>query len=479
MKIQISSDPVSVYSRVLAAPRVLYAGRTTVRITHGAWGLCDHRVVKPAPFRPWSWLYLDLSSKDVAELESSTLKQHLGRLNKRLRRMGIFTSTVATGRRIQPSELTAQVQIEEAVSLLQAKQHPSLIVIIVSPRAQRFIHLARWACDIIHGVPSIEVKDDWLTRNDQDLYGKIGLRMNLKLGGQNHSVDPADLGFFANRSTMIVGVTIESGPATTVGKSALSIIGIVASSGHHLSQWPADVNIQEGNARVLYRLNTLIESRLHSWREEHDNRMPEDIVIFRSAVSDGDEGLWVEQELPLLRDTCKKMALAVGGHGLLPRIAMVLVDEHHDARFFPTVDTESSKFGHPLAGTVVDRGITQPGCWDFFLQPLDLMCIENRPVRYLVVFDEVFRRRTSSPNACPGPADLLQDLTHKLCYLPGESTRAQGVCSPIHYARQACARARSYSHVVDWSSLTPESAESRQSSRVDLHQKVRNTMFYL
>ncbi|KAJ5882745.1 Piwi-domain-containing protein [Penicillium subrubescens] len=377
------------------------------------------------------------------------------------------------------NELTAQAQIKEAVGLLHAKQHPSMILIIVSPRAQRFIHLARWACDIIHGVPSIEVKDDWLTRNDQDLYGKIALRMNLKLGGQNHSVDPADLGCFANRSTMIVGVTIESVPATKGGASTVSIIGIVASSGHGMSQWPADISIQARKTGLLHCLNTLIESRLHSWREEHGNRMPEDVVIFHSVESDGDDELWVEQELPLLPDMCKKMALGVGQHGPLPRITIVLVDEHHDARFFPTADTESSKFGQSLAGTVVDRGITQPGCWDFFLQPLGLMRIENRPVRYFVIFDEVFRRRSSFPNACLGPADLLQDLTHKLCYLPGESTRAQGVCSPIHYARQACARMRSYLHLTNCTPLASNFDGSVDSSRVELHSMVRNTMFYL
>lgn len=434
--------------------------------------------MKAAKVRHWSWLYLDLPSKGVPELESSTLRQHLARLNKRLQRMGIFASTVGIGQKIDMNALTAHAQIQEAVGLLHAEKHPSMILIIFSPRAERFIHLARWACDIIHGVPSIEVKDDWLTRNDQELYGKIGLRINLKLGGQNHVVDPADLGFFANRSTMIVGVTEESVPATKVGTSAFSVIGVVASSGSHLSQWPAEIKIQKANARVPYHLNTLIESRLHSWREEHGNRMPEDIVIFHSNLPDEDKGLWVEQEVALLRNMCTKMALVGGRHSPLPRIAIVLVDEHHDARFFPTAETESSKFGHPLAGTVVDRGITQPGCWDFLLQPLGLMSVGNGPVRYLVVLDEVFRRRSPTPNTRPGPSDLLQDLTHKLCYLPGESTRAQSVCSPIHYARQACARARSYCHVVDCSSLTPDS-HSRQSSRVALHHKLRDTMFYI
>jgi hypothetical protein len=132
MKIQILPDPVSIYSRVLAAPRLLYAGRTTVRIAHGAWRLCDHRVMKAAQFRSLSWLYLDLPSKNVAELKSSTLRQHLGRLNKRLRRMGMFASTVATGQRIQMNELTAQAQIKEAVGLLHANQHPSMILVTAS-----------------------------------------------------------------------------------------------------------------------------------------------------------------------------------------------------------------------------------------------------------------------------------------------------------------------------------------------------------
>jgi hypothetical protein len=393
--------------------------------------------------------------------------------------MGISTSTFARGKAVQLNKMTAQVQIEQAVGFLHAKQDPSMILVIVSPRAQRFIPHTRLACDIIHGIPSIEVKEDWLTRNDQDLYGKIGLRMNLKLGGRNHSVDPADLGFFANGTTMIVGVNVESVPAAAAGKPPLSIIGLTASLDRHLSQWPAEVSVQRESTRIIYSLNTMLESRLHSWSEQHDNRTPEDIVIFRNVMSDGDEGLWIEQEVRLLQDTCRRMALAAGRHCPSPRIAVMLVDEHHDARFFPTADTESHKLGHPLAGTVVDRGISQPGCWDFFLQPLGFMPIENRQIRYSVVCDEVFRRRTSSQNGCFGAADLLQDLTHKLCYLPGETTRAQNVCSPIHYARQASARVRSYLHLINCSSLASDLDKSMENSPVELHPKTQNTMFYL
>jgi hypothetical protein len=43
-----------------------------------------------------------------------------------------------------------------------------------------------------------------------------------------------------------------------------------------------------------------------------------------------------------------------------------------------------------------------------------------------------------------GTADRLQDLTHKMCYLFGQATKAVSVCPPAYYADLVCTRARCY-----------------------------------
>lgn len=164
----------------------------------------------------------------------------------------------------------------------------------------------------------------------------------------------------------------------------------------------------------------------------------------------------------------------------------MLVDENHGAQFLPTADTEGHRSGSPLAGTVVDRGLTEPRQWDFFLQSHNSTQGPNRPTRYFVVFDEVFRRRCRVNNRGRTSVDLLQGLTHTLCYLSGESTKATSVCTPIHYASQACARVRSYYHRL---ALVPGFFLERQSAKnsgnavttslLEIHPAIRGSMFYL
>jgi hypothetical protein len=397
--------------------------------------------------------------------------------------MGIFTSELIRGKTISCTRNRAKTQIEDAVSFLQAKNRPSIVLIILSTRAKRLGNLARLACDITHGVPAMEIMDEWLVHADQQRYAKIGLKMNLKLGGTNHTVGMSDLGFFARGKTMIVGINVVFIGAGPQGP-AHSIASLVASADSTFTQWPAEICVQQGQDLHIHCLDEMLKSQMCSWAKDHHNTLPDDIVIYRSMVPEGAYESWVENELPQIKDACRASWVTWITHDNLPRITVVLVDEHHDTQFFPTADTESHRYNSPLAGTVVDRGISDPRQWDFFLQSHSPTEALNRPTRYFVIFDEVFRRRCQARRSGDGPVNLLQDLTHRLCYSSGESTKAERVCAPVYYAGQACDRARSY-----YSSAKPglftdgqdadDFVKVMTSSLLQVHPAVRESMFYL
>ena len=201
----MSLDPVTVYSRVLTAPRVLYARETPARVAQGMWSVDASRLMKPVALRSWSWIYIDPSRMDSLGKRAKTLTKSLHQLSTVLRRMGIFTHGCIPGRIIRFSKKHPKTQIEDAISSLQAKYRPSIILVILSTRANRLGNIARLACDVTHGMPAIEVTDEWLANADQERYARIGLRMNLKLGGENHVVGASDLDFFACGKTMTMG----------------------------------------------------------------------------------------------------------------------------------------------------------------------------------------------------------------------------------------------------------------------------------
>jgi len=112
------------------------------------------------------------------------------------------------------------------------------------------------------------------------------------------------------------------------------------------------------------------------------------------------------------------------------------------------------------------------------------------------VFDEIFLPRKVPQGPLKNAADVLEDLTHNLCYLFGRATKAVSICPPAYYADLVCERARCYlSGLFDPS--TTSSADSvagrggggsgeggtklqgPDSSLVKIHDNVRYTMFYI
>ena len=472
------------HSRVLAAPRVLYARATSARVVQGMWSADASRLVKPVALRSWSWIYLDPMRTELPAKRSPTLTKALHRLATVLRRMGIFTTGRIPGKVLRFSNGPARAEINDAIAFLQAKYRPSIILVILSTRAKRLGDLTRLACDFNLGMPAIELTEDWLVQADCERYARVGLRMNLKLGGQNHMINTLDLDFFANDKTMVVGINVIVARSASQ-ESSRTVAGLVASADSRLAQWPAEISVQRGRDPLIHNLDEMLGSRIRYWAENHHHTLPQDILIYRSTASGWKHKAWVNQELPLIKNACRASKLMRHAQGDLPRITVVLVDENHDARFHPTADTEGHSSGSPLAGTVVDRGIVEPRQWDFFLQSHNPTQGPNQPTRYFVIFDEVFRKRCHAHSNMRGPVDLLQNLTHALCYLSGETTKARSVCAPVHYASQVCARARSYCRPNNAVCLSSGGYDAEEPGKVvkpsllKLHPAIQDSMFYL
>ncbi|KAJ6116140.1 RNA interference and gene silencing protein [Penicillium sp. IBT 18751x] len=482
--IEVSPEFVTVYSRVLTTPRVIYARGVPARVVQASWSLNTSRLIRTVARRAWSWLYIDSLHSDLLDITPTGFAKSLKQLAIVLRRMGIFTSGSVPGRIIRCAENPTKAWMDDALSFLQAKNRPSIILVILSAGAKYLGNLTRLACDVTYGMPAVEVTDEWLASADQERYASIGLKMNLKLGGENHTVGLSDLGLFANGRTMIVGINVAFAESASRGSSH-SIVGLVASANSQFTQWPVEICLQPGKDSRIHRLDEMLGTRIRAWAKDHGNAPPDDIVIYRSMGLEAGHGSWVDQELSLIKDACRASGLTRRAPDDRPRITVVLVDETHDARFFPTADTESYRYNSPPGGTVVDRGISDPRQWDFFLQPQSPKESNSRPTRYLVIYDEVLRGRCQAESKRKGPVDLLQEITYRLCYLSGEATKARNVCAPVYYAKQACGRVRSYYDPANAHGLWSKEHGARKfgagmtDSLLQVHPNVQESMFYI
>jgi len=200
-------------------------------------------------------------------------------------------------------------------------------------------------------------------------------------------------------------------------------------------------------------LRSLLKSRLQVWKAKNGNP-PENILVYRDGVSEGQYNLVLENELPALQKASQELYPATDTKNGLPRLTIVVVGKHHNTRFYPMKKEEADRSSNPQNGTVVDRGVTEERNWDFFPQAHTAIQGTARPAHYYVVYDQIFWRRVQPPFA--NAADVLEDLTHNMCYMFGRATKAVSICPAAYYADLVCERARCYlSGLFDPSSGSP------------------------
>ena len=84
-----------------------------------------------------------------------------------------------------------------------------------------------------------------------------------------------------------------------------------------------------------------------------------------AGVSEGQYNTVLREEIPAIRRACAK----VFKDAVQPRITFIVVGKNHHKRFYPTHKKTADQRHNcnVKPGTVVDRGITMPKGWDFFL----------------------------------------------------------------------------------------------------------------
>lgn len=311
-------------------------------------------------------------------------------------------------------------------------------------------------------------------------FANVALKWNLKAGGINHKLSE-DVGILKEGKTMVVGYDVTHPTNMPSGKSdeAPSLVGLVATVDRDMGQWPSIAWEQNSKQEMLDQpLVDAIKSRLNLWQKHNKNALPENIVIFRDGVSEGQFAQVLEKELPFIREACRQKYPAKSP----PKLSIIVSVKRHQTRFYPTSADNMAK-NNVQNGTVVDRGITQARYWDFFLTAHVALQGTARPAHYTVLLDEIFRAKHKGE-----AANELERLTHALCYLFGRATKAVSICPPAYYADIVCERARAHRpEYFDQSDLSTDTqsvvsggvASGAGVQGKQVHPALRDTMYYI
>ncbi|KAL1837895.1 hypothetical protein VTJ49DRAFT_3281 [Mycothermus thermophilus] len=495
--VDVKPGLITVPGRVLNAPTVFYQDQKAAQVRFGSWNMINVKFTKNGKLADKRWSYLMVSLYNYnpgwrdAFRDDASLADAVSQFRAALIKTGMTVGEPAPGRTIRLNR-PDDPALEELIKM--ASKNLDLLLIIIPDKISELYSSIKHCGDVKYGVRTVCcVGKSFAKRNDQ-YYANVALKVNLKMGGDNQLLEPSRRALIDEDKTMVVGVDVTH-PSPGSAANAPSIAGMVASVDKLLGQWPAVLRVQRrARNEMVSDLGDMLKTRLALWKNHHKGALPENILIYRDGVSEGQYQTVLDSEVPLLRKACEEVYPAADTKRGLPRLTVVIVGKRHHTRFYVTKPEDADRSGNAPPGTVVDRGVTEARQWDFFLQAHAAIQGTARPAHYVVVLDEILRakygaRGAKLPKDCHSVADVLEQLTQSMCYVYGRATKAVSVCTPAYYADVVCERARCYlSGVFDTPSQSAAGSVTGSvatmglaatNEDVRIHERVKDTMFYI
>jgi hypothetical protein len=479
--VAVQKELLSVSGRKLNNPSISYWNNDSFPLDGPSWNVAGRRLVKgPRPGRRWTWIYFGGDSQDDIHPDA---KQGVGELYNHLGKLcpqGSRPELVKFEPRCTPRG-GGIAALRTSLARIAQISGIQLVVVVCPNRLPADTYNAlKFFGDIQIGIhTSCILAKKFKKRGkgqqpwDPSYFSNVALKINLKLGGNNHKLEKAlDLSN-QDAALMVVGYDVthptedEKSKAEEGGKTGAdgkglhdsskqslpgnktlvdetkkrSQVGLVISADDNLGQWLSSYWDQKPRKEMADGTFTeKFKTLLGAWRLVNAINTKKgvlNVVIYRDGVSESQFGQVLQQEVPNIRQAYKTV---FGAKQI--RITLVVAIKRHATRFFP-VEYKARDRGNIEPGTVVDNGVTQQKYWEFFLAAHFALQGTAKPTRYVVVLDEIFQKSYGN-NAPVNSAAQLEKFTHDLSYLFGRANKAVSVCTPAYYADVLCTRARAY-----------------------------------
>ncbi|CAI4219608.1 unnamed protein product [Parascedosporium putredinis] len=226
---------------------------------------------------------------------------------------------------------------------------------------------------------------------------------------------------------MVLGVDVSH---ASPGVESPSMASMVMSIDQNACRYAAAVETNGYKVEMLTRanINKFLDRLLPAFRKGTTIHQPQHVYYFRDGVSEGQFAQVIEYEVNEMKERLRV-------DGVVPKFTVIVATKRHHIRFFPDRSC-ADKNGNPLPGTLVERDVTHPFHWDFYLCSHLAIQGTARPVHYHVILDEA----NCQPNE-------LQRMIYEQCYMYARSTTAVSLHPAVYYAHLASSRARAHDSV--------------------------------
>ncbi|KZV96981.1 Piwi-domain-containing protein [Exidia glandulosa HHB12029] len=511
--VTVSDEMAVIPARRLAPPRVTYQ-KGTPNVSEGSWNILNVTFHRGAKVKNWKVLVVVDGPKDPGSQprfpggsQDAKLLDFLEKFRAKCSSSGMVMPKCSqiegvrlVGGREDPGRVRSMQMLETTMgkfaSGAAAWKNVDFVLVLLEYRDDYIYPCLKRLAAVKFGVHTQCMQLEKAMPPDpkkQDQYlSNIALKVNTKLGGINHKLDPQAMQWLTGKPTLLVGIDVtHPGPSSIAGTP--SIAGVVANVDRDFVQYPASLRLQPSKQEGIAALSDMMVERLQAYRAT-SKVLPERVLVFRDGVSEGQYDKVIVEEVPQILDAFRRVDAKNPRYR--PTLSVIICGKRHHARFPATAEADADRNGNTRPGTVVDRGITPVFEFSFYLQAHAGLQGTVRPTHYVVIYDE------RSPGL---GADEIQTGIHSSSYLYARATKAVSLVPPAYYADIVCEQARYWIHgflnrVDETSSTSGDRASETGSARAKrkreeaesqvyeaaermwgsgLHPNLANSMFFL
>ena len=241
-----------------------------------------------------------------------------------------------------------------------------LIMAILPERDKQIYPEIKRVGDNVIGIPTQCVQSKHVHRTNPQVCANIALKINSKLGGINHVIDPGVKSPVFREPVIIFGADVTHPSPTENGIP--SIAAVVASMDANATKYCARVRAQnhksgKGAQEIINDLAVMVKELLIEFYKANRKLKPSKIIFYRDGVSEGQFDQVLVHEVRAVQQACIMLE-----KDYRPRITFVVVHKRRHTRLFcENQRDEVGKARNVPPGTTVDSGITHPYEFDFYL----------------------------------------------------------------------------------------------------------------
>lgn len=275
-----------------------------------------------------------------------------------------------------------------------------ILIAVTNNQSDRYSAIKK-VCTVQHAVPSQVVTARVMNPRDmrkmRSVATKVAIQMNSKIGGLPWAMDVK-----LNR-IMFFGYDVchdTRDKSRSYGALVATMDMNDPTNPKQRNRFFSTVNAHRDGQELSNFLTMGVKKALSQFKQLYGS-LPERLMFYRDGVGEGQTNYVYQHELTNLVDSLKPL-YAAAGKAL--KLGFIIVSKRINTKFF--VESGRGPAENVPAGTVVDKVVTLPERYDFFLVSQHVTQGTATPTNYNVLYDTFGL-----------PADKIQIMTYKMCHL--------------------------------------------------------------